>query len=557
MPINYLPNDPAAAGSTIRRIKPAADRPSGKVTFSIRKLPAERPFEPGTNEFVAWQAREAALRSLNAFEALSGRTWAGWGGSKKRLLALLPNAGEDLNAYYDRASVSFFEYPVDGRPVFSGASTDVVAHEVGHAILDALRPDLWDAKFFEVPAFHEGFGDCIALMTALSDSAERTRLLAASPTLGTANFVEATAEQLATAIGIVAGPTHNAALPRRALNTHQWALPQSLPSDGPPDLLINEIHSFGQLTSGCYYELIREIFLANQGGGKGLLAATRTATSLLAEAVVAAPIQPRFLEAIGRTMILVDRKQFNAANEAFIRTAFERHGIALQIGSFLAPRIALPDGGARPGARAGGTAARGGKARDGEARAGESRAGTPAAGRLGTRSREFLQELMNAGAHDKLVTAAFDASTDDTCRVTACRPVDLSGVSPGLNDVICYSPYSTLVGTRNGAPAVLGSVDPDVVIANEVRQYIATLVRRGQVDLTPPDKGKAESKVEAKGRARAVGRAGARRSARGAGVVSLDGSVTHALYWRAGEQVLERFRFSCGCHRVRPGWLRS
>ena len=54
-----------------------------------------------------------------------------------------------------------------GRTVFSGESPDVVCHELGHAILDSLKPQLFDAASMEVAAFHESFGDMSASLSAL------------------------------------------------------------------------------------------------------------------------------------------------------------------------------------------------------------------------------------------------------------------------------------------------------------------------------------------------------------------------------------------------------
>ena len=531
MAINYIANDPAVAGAQAQPIVPLPDRPASDVTFAIANLPPEQIFNVDTDGFVAWQAREAALRALNTFEAFAGPL-PGWTGNpSKKKLDLRPNEGQDLNAYYDRTSVSFFEFPIDGNRVFSGASTDVVAHEVGHAILDALRPDLWSVQMFEVPAFHEGFGDCIAIMTALADQATRVNLLAANPTLAAANFVEATAEQLSFAVARAISPNHNASKPRRAVSAFQWALPQTLPADGRPEVLINEIHSFGQLTSGCYYELIREIFLANQGGEQGLLQACQTATKLLAQAAIAAPIRPRFLETIGRTMILVDRSQFNAANEAFIRAAFQRHGIALSVTSFLAPRVALAPGRAEP-----------------RRQTGTRRAGASAGDFLSAPAKRFLHSLLDVDPKAKLATTAFGASGDDTSQVTTQRTVDLTGISERLANVKCYTPYSTLVGTSGGAPAVLGAIDPAAIISSEVRDYVATLVRRGQVDFTRPDKAKRSAKKGAKKQAKAKKSKAGKRAKRGAGYLSQDNRPTHVLRRRGTDVVIERVNFSCGCH---------
>lgn len=115
----------------------------------------------------------------------------------------------DLNAFYDRVSLSFFHFTNGGTTFLSGASTDVVAHEAGHGILDAIRPELITSAVFEVNAFHEAFGDCVAILTAFLDQSNRSAVLAS---LTEKNFAEATAENLAAGIKMVQ-PNHNAAAP--------------------------------------------------------------------------------------------------------------------------------------------------------------------------------------------------------------------------------------------------------------------------------------------------------------------------------------------------------
>ena len=538
MTINYLANDPAVAAIPAQSITPSPDRPTGRMTFTVTTLPSEKVYNVGTDEFVAWQAREAALRTLETFENFAGPL-SGWTGRPTKLkLDLIPNEGVDLNAFYNRSSVSFFSFPLGGgKAVFSGASADVVAHEVGHAILDALRPALFDVDMFEVPAFHEGFGDCIAIMTALADQKIREPLLAASPKLDTPNFVEGTAEELSLAIGSAVGPNHNAAQPRRAMNAFRWTMPQSLPDDGKPGVLINEIHSFGQLTSGCYYQLIREIFLAGPGGDAGLLQACQVATRLLTRAAAEAPIRPRFLESVGRTMILADNNLFGGANGTHIRKAFEHHGIALSVTSFLAPRIALTPANAKPSK----TAAKGAT--------------------LSAQAKRLLYSVLEVAPTEKLARSDFTVAGPETAQMTAYRTVDLTGLSERLANVKSYNPYSALVGSSGGAPAILGAVDPAAVVSNEVRSYVATLIRRRQVDLTPPGKataaargGSAKKKPGGSVKKKMAARAGRKRRKKrsGAGYLSEEGRATHVLRRSGQEVILERIGFACGCHA--PRW---
>jgi hypothetical protein len=506
MSINFIVNDPAVSAAAAKVITPSPDRPASQATFAVDQLPAEQVYPVNTTNFVAWQAREAALRALAAFEAIAGPL-PGWTGDPAvKQLDLLPNAGQDLNAYYDRASISFYELQ-GSRQIFSGASTDVVAHEAGHAILDALRPDLWNVNMTEVQAFHEGFGDCIAVMTALSDRDTRLAILQNDPTLSNGNFVEALAEDLSAAIGTEISPNHNAAQPRHALNAYQWAFPQSLPDNGGPGVLIDEIHSFGQLTGGCYYDLIREIFQAGPSGEANLWQACQIATRLLALAVKAAQIRPRFLETVGRTMILADRQQQTNAdgtgpNEAHIKAAFGRHGISLSVTNFFAPRNALS---AAPKAAA--------------------------AAVMTPKARQQLRSILEIDTRAKLESRSFALGDTASEEVSTLRPVDLTGLSERLTNVKAYTPQVALVGQAGGATAVLGLVDPAMTISSEVREYVRTLVKRKLIDFDGGSAGRSKAK-----------------SARSGGVVPSQ-YPTYGLKRRGKEVVLERLHFACACRR--------
>ena len=260
MSINFIPNDPSASAPAMRTQDKRANRPASKSGFNFNGTSPEGVFAPDTPGFLFWQCREAALAALQAWEASAG-PHAKWQGNRKKL-ALLHDEGVDLNAFYDRASFSFFHQAVNGSTLFSGKSTDVVAHEIGHGLLDSLRPDFFDVNFLEVGAFHEAFGDCVAILTALNDKETRQKLLASTSTLRKRNFVETTAEQLSEGIGSLF-PGHNAGEARRAFNTFQFQLPQTLPSDGGPGELINEVHSFGMLFTGCFWDLLANLFNAS------------------------------------------------------------------------------------------------------------------------------------------------------------------------------------------------------------------------------------------------------------------------------------------------------
>src|SRR5260370_23350229 len=108
MAINFIPNDrdAGAAAPGMRRKDPSRNRPSSSSGFAFSNQSAEGEGDPGTPQFLFWQAREAAIAAVAAWEACSGQTHTAWQGNRKKL-PLLQDAGQDPNAFYDRAGFSF------------------------------------------------------------------------------------------------------------------------------------------------------------------------------------------------------------------------------------------------------------------------------------------------------------------------------------------------------------------------------------------------------------------------------------------------------------------
>ena len=90
-------------------------------------------------------------------------------------LRIYPHAMRQQNAYYspDKLALLFGYFQsaaqwngnnIPGSAVFTCLSPDIVAHEITHAILDSLHPYLRKATNPDMPAFHEGFADIIALL---------------------------------------------------------------------------------------------------------------------------------------------------------------------------------------------------------------------------------------------------------------------------------------------------------------------------------------------------------------------------------------------------------
>ena len=496
--ISFIPNDPLAVDAIpLRKAEARPDRPSGRAGFTVEGTAPEEVSQPGEPGFVRWQARQAAILAVEAWEEVIEEPITSWAPQAANPMRLVPDKGEQMNAFYDRRSVSFFHKFRDGETTFSGASTDVVAHEVGHALLDAIRPDLWDSMFLESGGFHEAFGDVTALVTALSDRATREKLLDVAPDLGTANFVEATAEDLSDTIRRVLGAAHPASKPRRALNTFQWQLPQTMPTQGGPDVMIGEVHSIARIITGCFWDLLRALFAASGTATQaGLWSVTRTAAQLFYEGAKTAPDVPRFFRSVGRSMVLADDALNGGAHRQLIGQAFQAHGLALGSQALLAPELALAGNSPRINRRTGRVTV------------------SPA-------TLKDLRERVGAPARAAARVSLATFGDSSVANVAIRGEIPLDDVDNRLRGVVAPVNTVALVG-ESGRSAALLSAPRAGVPSAEVHDFVQSLVANDQV---------------------AFGAASTRRSA-----VAADTSAavaTHAVRRRGGKQQLQRVRFAC------------
>jgi hypothetical protein len=524
MTINFIPNDPNARNDMPARQQPARpDRPAGRATFSFVAHQPEQTFEFGTTDFLFWQSREAALAAIDAWEAFAGplTSWADRSDNPRRI-DLSPIFDGDpemvgpkrLNAFYDGEGVRFFDFDNGEETIFSGNSTDTVSHEVGHALLDSQRPELFQSFLPEVNAFHEGFADCVAILTALADRATRVRLLQVSADLGQPNFLEANSEYLSAAIKKQFGDV-NPSQPRHALNNFKWQLPNALPAgkfEDPPSRLSREAHNFSRVFSGAFYDVLRGIFaLSGQATDDGLADAATKAGRLLVTAVRSTPETPRYFQAIGRAMVIADDEQNEGANRAVIGKAFSDHGILLGSAAMVAPTAALAG---PPPAMSGSTA------KIAPATLADLRERIRAKGaRFEVRQRPLLGDHVAEAVHR--------------------REVSLGHIHSALRGVVAYAAEAVLVGGSGPRAAILGALPEPNRTMDEVSAYVETLINYNRI---------APSRAAPKAARRARG---AKRTALVASAPD-DGSptlFTHVIRSVGGKKVLTRVRYLCGCCR--------
>jgi hypothetical protein len=321
------PGAPPLVNTPVRHPVPDLDI-SPLPTAIADKAPKLDGGVPGTDVFRYWVAADALSRASRAWGPLMpDRTaWHRTVGSK--LTAHLDD-GADLNAFYDRTSIRFFHQTVAGVKVFSGESPDVVCHEFGHAALDAIRPQLFDAASAEAAALHEAVGDISALLSALQLESMCIVVLAETQgDLELSSRVSRMAEQLGWAIR--QGHPHSADPDclRNMCNNFFYRDPVELPPSAPANELASESHSFSRVFSGAFLKALAGIFLQqDRQDPQGLAEAATVAGRLLVDAIVEAPVVSGYYAQVAGHMIAADQERFGGIHGQALRSAFIRHGI--------------------------------------------------------------------------------------------------------------------------------------------------------------------------------------------------------------------------------------
>ena len=169
-------------------VDPASDKVYDPVDLNQLEILAQDGLTPseGNPKFHQQMVYAVGMTTITHFEQALGRAalwaprWDGHpngGGSQYRevpRLRIYPHALRTQNAYYspDKKALLFGYFPASsdqsdttapGSMVFSCLSSDIVAHEMTHALLDGLHRRFEEASNPDVPAFHEAFADIVAL----------------------------------------------------------------------------------------------------------------------------------------------------------------------------------------------------------------------------------------------------------------------------------------------------------------------------------------------------------------------------------------------------------
>ena len=286
-------------------------------------------YQPGTPEFRYWTAQEALYRCIAFWSPLlpPGARWF-----TGATLPVVLNAGTQLNAYYDRMNLNFFQDTVGGKVVYSGESPDIVCHEMGHAILDILKPELFNTNLVEVAAFHESFADISALLSALQLPSFCAAVLAETGgNLGNSSRLSRIGEELGWAINQRRPDLASPDYLRNAVNAYFYMSPVSLATSGPDSSLNAEPHNFSRVFTGGFFDALVEMITQtkNPPDVAAVQSAALDAARLLVVGVQAAAVTGDFYFQVASAMIAADATPGpnSGKYDTALRGAFVRRGI--------------------------------------------------------------------------------------------------------------------------------------------------------------------------------------------------------------------------------------
>lgn len=234
-------------------------------------------------------------------------------------------------------------YRKNGRVVHSARSRDIVAHETGHAVLNALAPDLADAITPQSLAIHEAIADLVAFVSSLQSKALRRRVLD--------NGAEGRSKS--ETLSVFAGIAESYA---KELGRHSWlrslqnttGLPEC---EAPMQALEAEQlfrpHYLGQVLGGALYDMAPPLFEFDDEPNRGwaLFQLAKHFKRFVLRALTYLPPGELTFEDLARLVLAADaavhpRNADGPLHEAFL-TTLRRRGVDVTPAPSLARGIRL------------------------------------------------------------------------------------------------------------------------------------------------------------------------------------------------------------------------
>ena len=316
---NFYANDPTTPDLSLNVELPQV----GQLKYVVKGM---NPAPKNPKEARALSCHITVGNCLNMLQKQVSSPVKKW--SATQMLQVIPEAGSDMNAYYDRGSLKFFYYGFRSKNYYFADSADIVTHELGHAFLDAMRPDFWSVQSLEIWSFHEAFSDITAMFHIMNYDVAINKVLAETRgNLMVSNTISKLAEEVGILIRAVTKDSTYLpdALRNPAIEKFYYVNPSSLPKDARNNQLAAECHSFGRVFSNAWYNIFVRVYSSNVASGQNQVAAFKSARdfcySTMVQAVPLSPRVPNYYSAIAKQMIAVAKSK-NLANSEIMKNVF-------------------------------------------------------------------------------------------------------------------------------------------------------------------------------------------------------------------------------------------
>ena len=185
--------------------------PDANGDFLPDPIENEKAFDAVHTFAAVWRVVDMYKRVIRYALRRDGFTWQ-WGSDP---IEIHPYYGSSRGAWYRRRHrrLEFHRFQTGGRWIFSCRSFDLVAHETGHAVLDALKPGWYPTHSYlkETAGLHEGFADLTAIFSLINqlDLCEDV-VVASRSNLHAKNFLPLFAEEYGNSVNLTRGFLRNA-----------------------------------------------------------------------------------------------------------------------------------------------------------------------------------------------------------------------------------------------------------------------------------------------------------------------------------------------------------
>lgn len=338
--VTILPHDPLTSKPSVIEVDKAkvGGALSNEKAYSINAsnpkaipdLEGNYLYEFGSAQFDQVNSFNTVFKTVDMMESLKGSPvkWA----FRNPKLGVNPHKREGMNAYYSRneSSVNFFYFKSEplGKTVQTSQASDIVSHEVGHAVLDGMRPGYlgWDVETMSV---HEAFGDMSAMMYALQDEETRKAVLSENGgDFSKHSMISKLGEEFGKAIVLADSNPNNDDRDylRSMINDFKYVNPSTLPEKTDPDHLAGECHSFSRVLSGALYDMLGDLYDKNISKGltaeNSLKTANDDLSRLILKSVELAPTHTCKFKDFALAMLKYDNQEFGGAHSDTIKDSY-------------------------------------------------------------------------------------------------------------------------------------------------------------------------------------------------------------------------------------------